>query len=51
MCAYPTYNVQTVTWNTYFYLALTNNTDPDEMPHYAAFHLGITDCQIVHFGG
>ena len=23
------------------FFALTNSVDPDEMPHYAAFHLGL----------
>ena len=25
----------------YFMSALTNSVDPDEMPHYTAFHLGL----------
>ena len=24
-----------------FFLVLANSVDPDEMPHYAAFHLGL----------
>ena len=29
---------------------LANNTDPDEMLHYAAFHLSLTVCQNTHLG-
>ena len=29
---------------------LTNSTDPDEMPHYAAFHLGLHCLQSTHLG-
>ena len=28
---------------------LANSTDPDEMPHYAAFHLGLTVCISTDF--
>ena len=31
-------------------LNLANRTDSDEMQHYAAFHLGLTICQSIHFG-
>ena len=30
--------------------ALANSVDPDEMPQYAAFHLGLTVCQSRHIG-
>ena len=33
------------------FFTLTNSVDPDEMQHYAAFHLGSTVCKSTHLGG
>ena len=32
-------------------ITLTNSIDPDEMPHYAAFHLGLHCLQKYRFRG
>ena len=43
--AFPNYDVY-LSLRIFFYL--TNSVDPDEMPHHAAFHLGL-HCQSTEY--